>query len=238
MRRLRSVLADSGPVIVLAAIAAVGSFTHISALAAAYGQPGWQAWAVAVCIDLMCVMAARELQRDKRTGRPRRGLLSWPALVLAGGITLTLAANLAEAHPSPWGWIVAATPAGAFLIAMSMLERRASHHPPTSAPVPAPFSMPLPVPETVTAERDDYPSAAASASPELMPAPPEEPSTDESPAPEVPGDALLAYAQHVAEEHRHAHGALITPAVLSRRIRVTPEVAAGLLAQISATSVT
>src|SRR5918992_1071485 len=30
------------------------------------------------------------------------------------------------AQPTPWGWIVAATPAGTFLIAVSMLERRVS----------------------------------------------------------------------------------------------------------------
>src|SRR5690348_12269043 len=129
VRRLRSLLAESGPVVVLAVIAAVGSFDHISKLAAKHGQSNWRSWAVAVCIDLMCVMAANEIRRDKRTGRPRRDLISWPSLVLAGGIVLTLGANLAEAERSPWGWIVAATPAGAFLIAMSMLERRAGHTP-------------------------------------------------------------------------------------------------------------
>ncbi|TKK85605.1 DUF2637 domain-containing protein [Herbidospora galbida] len=131
---MRRHLLDSGPVAVLAVIAAVGSFTHISSLAAKHGQPGWQSWAVAVCIDLMCVMATRELQRDKRTGRPRRGLVSWPGLVLAGGIVLTLAANLAEAEPTAWGWITSATPAVAFLVAVSMLERRSSHQPEEPAP--------------------------------------------------------------------------------------------------------
>lgn len=134
MESIRSRLLDTGPVLVLAVIAAVGSFTHISDLAAAHGQRGWQSWAVAVCIDLTCVMAARELQRDKRTGRRRGGPISWPALVLTGGIVLTLAANLATAHPSVWGWITAATPAAAFLVAVSMLERRGSRPPPPRPP--------------------------------------------------------------------------------------------------------
>ena len=41
-------------------------------------------WAVAVCIDLTCVMAARERQRDKQLGITTRQL-SWPTVVLAGG---------------------------------------------------------------------------------------------------------------------------------------------------------
>jgi hypothetical protein len=69
---------------VLAVIAGAGSFTHIRDTAAEHGQRGPMAWAVAVCIDLTCVMAARERQRDKRLGIAVRRL-SWPAVVLAGG---------------------------------------------------------------------------------------------------------------------------------------------------------
>ena len=71
-------------------------------------------------------MAARERQRDKRTGRATRRL-SWPVLVLAGGVLLSLAANLDQAQPTAWGRITAATPAAAFLVAVSMLERRTTH---------------------------------------------------------------------------------------------------------------
>ena len=68
-------------------------------------------WAVAVCIDLTCVMAARARQRDKQQGVVTRRL-SWPTAVLAGGILLSLAANLARAQPRAWGRIVAAVPLG------------------------------------------------------------------------------------------------------------------------------
>jgi hypothetical protein len=122
-RRVVGVVADSGPVVVLAGIAAAGSFTHIRDTATDHGQQGWMAWAIAVCIDLTCVMAAGERQRDKRTGR-QTGRLSWPTLVLVGGVLLSLAANLAQADPSVWGWITAGTPALGFLVAVSMLERR------------------------------------------------------------------------------------------------------------------
>src|SRR5687768_7181278 len=106
--RLAVRLADTAPVLILALIAGAGSFTHIRDTATEHGQSGPMAWAVAVCVDLTCVMAARERQRDKKTGRRRNGPVSWPTLVLIGGITLSLAANLAQAEPSAWGWICAA----------------------------------------------------------------------------------------------------------------------------------
>ena len=62
-----------------------------------------------VCIDLTCVMAARERQRDKQLGITVRRL-SWPTAVLAGGVELYLTANLARAQPDAWGRIVAAVP--------------------------------------------------------------------------------------------------------------------------------
>jgi hypothetical protein len=123
-RRLLAV-ADALPVTVFAAIAGAGSFTHIRDTAAEHGQAGPMSWAVAVCIDLTCVMAARERQRDKQAGIPARRL-SWPTVVLTGGVLLSLAANLAQAQPDAWGRIVAAVPPAAFLVAVSMIERRAA----------------------------------------------------------------------------------------------------------------
>ncbi|MEU4330400.1 DUF2637 domain-containing protein [Nonomuraea dietziae] len=157
MRRFACWLADTGPVLVLAVIAGAGSFTHIRDTAADHGQTGWMSWAVAVCIDLTCVMAARERQRDKTTGRERQGRISWPVLVLAGGIVLSLAANLAQAEPTVWGWITAATPAGAFLVAVSMLERRAA------VPRPEPSSIAVPVLETEDEPQDERESTPAPA---------------------------------------------------------------------------
>ncbi|MGW3352108.1 DUF2637 domain-containing protein [Nonomuraea rubra] len=231
-------MVDSAPVTVLAVIAAVGSFDHISSLARKYGQHGWRAWAVAVCIDLLCVMAAREIQRDKRTGRRRRGLLSWPALVLAGGIVLTLAANLAEAPQSAWGWILAATPAGAFLIAMSMLERRASHSGPDTVAVrsePAAPGNEEPAAEgpaqRVHAARVDEPEQLAAAPedgvpPQLEQAPPSSAAPDEDGP--VPAPALLGYARRLATEYEATHGRPIPTEVLRTRMNVAPELAAGL----------
>ncbi|MFF5110414.1 DUF2637 domain-containing protein [Streptosporangium sp. NPDC000509] len=211
--RVRSTLLDSAPIVVLAVIAAVGSFTHISELAAEHGQRGWQSWAVAVCIDLMCVMAARELQRDKRTNRPRRGPISWPALVLAGGIVLTLAANLASAETSVWGWICAAMPAVAFLVAVSMLERRASHRPsspavidPVSVPVPEIDATPIPAPEAAESSSGNQPGSSP---------------------------ALLTFARRLADEHSAKHGRPVTADLLRTRMGISSDLAADLLRQIA-----
>ena len=64
-RRLLAV-ADALPVVLLAVIAGGGSFTHIRDTAAQHGQHGPMSWAIAVCNDLTCVMAARERQRDEQ----------------------------------------------------------------------------------------------------------------------------------------------------------------------------
>ncbi|WP_327580651.1 DUF2637 domain-containing protein [Nonomuraea sp. NBC_00507] len=244
MGRLRAWLADSGPVVVLALIAAVGSFDHISSLARKYGQHGWRAWAVAVCIDLVCVMAAREIQRDKRTGRRRRGLMSWPSLVLAGGIVLTLAANLAEAPRSAWGWILAATPAAAFLIAMSMIERRAGQHeaePDTEQmglvwedPSLAPADVDPQPTRHVQLDRVDQhaePLADRSAPAELEQAATASAGSTAEVDPSLP-PALLAYARRLAAEHRTSHGRPITAELLRSRMHITSELAASLLGHV------
>ncbi|TDE54111.1 DUF2637 domain-containing protein [Nonomuraea mesophila] len=206
MRRFACRLLDTGPVLVLAAIAGAGSFTHIRDTATQHGQTGWMSWAVAVCIDLTCVMAARERQRDKKTGN-RRGRLSWPVLVLAGGIVLSLAANLAQADPTVWGWITAATPAAAFLIAVSMLERRATHSPAEPSEGPAASSSPV---------------VASSATPELVPA-----SEDEQDGTLAP--ALVDYARRVADDHHAKHGKPITRDALRAHLGVSNQLASDLL---------
>ncbi|GAB2828940.1 DUF2637 domain-containing protein [Actinoallomurus bryophytorum] len=210
--RLAGVAADSGPVVVLASIAAAGSFTHIRDTADQHGQHGWMAWAIAVCIDLTCVMAARERQRDRRTGRTVRGV-SWPTVVLVGGVLLSLAANLAQAERTVWGWLTAATPAGAFLVAVSMLERRSSaHHPVTeSSPIPPSFGRP---------------------SPALAPVPDDQLGQDESAEPERPAAELLTFARRVADEHQARHGRPITRDALRARLGVSNQLASDLLRQI------
>ncbi|GAA2136588.1 DUF2637 domain-containing protein [Actinomadura napierensis] len=162
-RRILAAVADSAPVVILAGIAAAGSFTHIRDTATDHGQRGWMAWAIAVCIDLTCVMAAGERQRDRRTGR-ETGRLSWPTLVLVGGILLSLAANLAQADRSVWGWITAGTPALAFLVAVSMLERRKAATPAAERASSAPVLDNSAVPDSFSGPSSDASAVPSSAS--------------------------------------------------------------------------
>jgi Protein of unknown function (DUF2637) len=205
-RRLLAV-ADALPVTVLAVIAGAGSFTHIRDTAAQHGQGGPMSWAVAVCIDLTCVMAARERQRDKQAGIPARRL-SWPTVVLAGGVLLSLAANLAQAQPTAWGRIVAAVPPAAFLVAVSMIERRAARRPRPAA-------------------GED--GAAAEPSAPGRPSPVHD-AGDE--AQDGGDEALLAAARRAAAEHQDRHGQPITRDALRARLGVSNQAASELLRQL------
>ncbi|MEU8306883.1 hypothetical protein AB0C84_25335 [Actinomadura sp. NPDC048955] len=84
-------------------------------------------------------------------------------MVLVGGILLSLAANLAQADPSVWGWITAGTPAGAFLVAVSMLERRKAGTPAAAhtSPVPESFGRPDPAPAPAVSSSSDSSSSSS-----------------------------------------------------------------------------
>jgi hypothetical protein len=128
-RRVNAVrrwVADDGLAWGLAAVAFCGSYSHLVALGQAHGVRGALAYTTAGCVDAIVAMAARERQRDKRSERQHQGLTSWPVVVLVGGVTLTLAGNLARAQHSPWGWVMAGIPALALLLAISMIERRSA----------------------------------------------------------------------------------------------------------------
>ena len=207
-RRLLAV-ADALPVTVLAVIAGAGSFTHIRDTADQHGQHGPMAWAVAVCIDLTCVMAARERQRDKQLG-VTTGRLSWPTAVLAGGVGLSLAANLTQAQPTAWGRIVATVPPAAFLVAVSMIERRAARRPRPiagedgAAGVPSGRGRPSPVRDAGDEAQDDG------------------------------NEALLAAARRAAAGHQDQHGQPITRDALRARLGVSNQAASELLRQLRA----
>ena len=166
-------------------------------------------WAVAVCIDLTCVMAARERQRDKQNGIPARRL-SWPTVVLAGGVGLSLAANLAQAQPTAWGRIVAAVPPVAFLVAVSMIERRAARR------------------SRAIAGED---GTAGEPSWRGRPSPVQDPGDETR---DGGDEALLTAARRAAAEHQDQHGQPITRDQLLARLGVSNQAASELLRQLRA----
>lgn len=117
---------ENVPVMLLTGVAFGASYGHIAKLCGDFGPHGWVQYATAGCVDLLCIIGAEERQRDKRIGRPRTGFVTWPTIVLFVGIAVTLAANAATAERQFLGYCVAAWPAGALLLAVSILERRAS----------------------------------------------------------------------------------------------------------------
>ncbi|MGW4461792.1 DUF2637 domain-containing protein [Micromonospora sp. NPDC004704] len=101
-------------VLILLAIggmAGAAAFTHVHDLTVAHGQPNWIGWANAVAVELMAIYLGLEIRSRRRTGRP----VGFVGVLLVAFSLLSLAAQVAEAEPTVWGWVVAAVPSLAFL---------------------------------------------------------------------------------------------------------------------------
>ena len=225
--RLRDALADSGPVVVLASIAAAGSFTHIRDTADQHGQHGWMAWAIAVCIDLTCVMAARERQRDRRTDRRTRA----GVLADVGSVRRGVAVPGRQPRPSRTDHLGMAdrrdtgrrVPRRGF-DARTPLVRTPPGRPAVGA-VPGPAvlrtAVPGPRPRPGRAGRRDGSRTTRRADETTI-------------TPRAPGPAgeLVAFARRVADEHQTRHGRPITRDALRARLGVSNQLASDLLRQI------
>lgn len=114
----------------IGAMAGAAAFTHVHDLTVAHGQPDWIGWANAVAVELMAIYLGLEIRARRRTGQP----VGYVAVLLVGFAALSLAAQVAEAEPSIWGWIVAAVPSLAFLALVKVVL--------SSAPATVPASEP------------------------------------------------------------------------------------------------
>jgi peptidoglycan/LPS O-acetylase OafA/YrhL len=124
MGRVESVV-RVGIVSVVGAIGAAAGFQHTHSWAEANGQHGWLAWAVAVVIESMAIIAGLELRRA-----PGR----FPVLVLVISFLLQMSAQVAEAPKTVQGWLLAATPALGFLVIVKLVMRPASSKPRLAEP--------------------------------------------------------------------------------------------------------
>jgi hypothetical protein len=79
----------------IGAAAGAASFTHVHNVAATHGQPGWLAWADAIVLELMSIASGLELRRRRRVAAPT----TFPAIILACAVTLSLTAQVVEAVP-------------------------------------------------------------------------------------------------------------------------------------------
>ncbi|WP_422773120.1 DUF2637 domain-containing protein [Plantactinospora sp. WMMC1484] len=112
-------------------MAGAAAFTHVHDLTVAHGQPDWIGWANAVAVELMAIYLGLEIRARRRNGRPV-GLVG---VLLVGFALLSLAAQVAEAEPSVWGWIVAAVPSLAFLALVKVVLSSAPATPEAADPV-------------------------------------------------------------------------------------------------------
>jgi len=100
----------------VALVAAAASDQHQRTLASLAGE-GWLAWALPISVDGMMLATGRSILR-RRTGI-RAPFLSWFGFTL--GFVASVAANVAAAHPTPVGRLIAAWPPIALFIAYETL---------------------------------------------------------------------------------------------------------------------
>lgn len=153
---MRARLADViriGVAVVLGGIGAAAGFTHTHDWAANHGQEGWLAWATAVVIEGIAIVAGIEIHHDRAAGRP----FTFPMIVLVFGVLVQMTAQVAEAEPSPAGWLVAAMPALGFLAVVKLLMRRMPEPSAPANPAPAPAVEPgrVKLPADIATRIDD-----------------------------------------------------------------------------------
>lgn len=134
MRRL--VTESAVRVVITALVGGIGAaagFTHTHQAAYDAGQPGWLAWADAVVIECMVVVAGLQLAA-KKTTRQR----IFPGAVLVVAFLVQMGAQVSSAPRNFAGWLFAALPALGCLVvaefALSGLRSRAADQPVSETP--------------------------------------------------------------------------------------------------------
>jgi hypothetical protein len=108
---------DTLVVTLVALVAAAASYQHQRTLATLAGE-GWLAWALPVSVDGMMLATGRSSLRRRRAGIPAP-FLSWFGFTL--GLVASVASNVAAAHPTLVGRLIAAWPPVALFIAYETL---------------------------------------------------------------------------------------------------------------------
>src|SRR4051794_11423746 len=126
---------------VVAVAAGWASFTHVHDWTMRHTPPGTPdlfGWVNAVISELVPVAAVLTIRRHRKTARP----IGYPLFLLIAAASLSLAAQLAVAQPSPSGWLLSAVPALAFMPLVNPV-----FPPPAAAPTPVVVDRAEPEPE-------------------------------------------------------------------------------------------
>lgn len=194
--------------VVLGGIGAAAGFKHTHDWAIANGQAGWLAWADAVVIEGLAVMAGFEIHRDHQHGRTQRRV-TFPMAVLVVAFIVQMSAQVALAPRTPAGWLVAAMPALGFLIVVKLLMRH------TPNPRPAPTALPPTAAEPVTG------------GPEL----PRRPNPPGSVLGKLP--ATVRQSVTATTEAAHAEGRSVTSDDIHARVSLPNDLVASLVAELN-----
>jgi Protein of unknown function (DUF2637) len=121
-------LASLAGALLVAAIAALASYSHMRGLAVEYGQPAVIADLLPISVDGMMVVATIALG-DGRRNRWSAWLAFWT------GVTGSVIANVLAAEPSGVARCISAWPAVAFLLVVEVITRggRSHHHSPSNS---------------------------------------------------------------------------------------------------------
>jgi hypothetical protein len=173
-RAERAERAESAALVVILATVAVSagwaSFTHVHDWTMRHtpaGTPDAFGWVNAVISELVPVAAFLTIRRRRRAGQP----IGYPLGLLLASASLSLAAQLAVATPSPSGWLLSAVPALAFMALVKLVF---------AAPAPAPATVSTVTPEDPAGGADgedqavtlpDPPPSAPPFAPGLAPVP-------------------------------------------------------------------
>src|SRR3954471_22375679 len=117
----RTETAVLGVILTIVAVAAGwASFTHVHDWTMRHTPPGTPdlfGWVNAVISELVPVAAVLTIRRRRKAARP----IGYPLFLLIAAASLSLAAQLAVAQPSPSGWLLSAVPALAFMALVKLV---------------------------------------------------------------------------------------------------------------------
>ncbi|MEU1200178.1 DUF2637 domain-containing protein [Streptomyces sp. NPDC005813] len=118
------------PLLIQAVIAAALSFAHIHDIAEAAGQGGWKAWAYPVSVDLLLVMAWKQVREADGAGKKAPRVWFYTSLAASMSANIATAGVLDLEHPpTALRVLVAGWPVLAFFGGSLLVHSRKPHTP-------------------------------------------------------------------------------------------------------------